>query len=117
MIRALLRETVLRESLLQDGAIAENDCLLYDHLPQERREQIQAEVAEVLQGLASFHLVYSSPVDELPDDATVYGARGIYMVVNQDVREYFSQKRQAVRFADSLSRVSWSVFESVLPKE
>ena len=110
-VRAVLRDKKLRKYLLSDRDISEAEYLSFDLLDEEKRDVASENVINVLDAFAPLILIYSSPVEHLPDDAAIYGTRGVYMLITQDGREFFSRKRDAIRLAESISKVSWEIAE------
>jgi hypothetical protein len=108
-VRAVLRDRKLRRHLLRDKELSEADYKTYDSLDQEKRDAVSENVINVLEAYAPFQIAYPSPVDEYPDDAQVYGTKGLYMVRTGDSIEFFSTKRSAVQIASTRSRVSWKI--------
>ena len=49
------------------------------------------------------------PFEQLPDDAWIYGTKGVYIVSNQDGSVLFTRKIDAVRYANNISSVSWEI--------
>jgi hypothetical protein len=109
LLQAFLRDVRLRKELLLYGDLPEADYKYYDLLVQETRDIAWGDVVDVLEGCAPFQITYPSPVDQYPDDAKVYGTKGVYMVKTQEGIEFFSTKRAALELANSVSKVSWKV--------
>ena len=107
-IKALLRDRGLRKNLLIDKGLSEEDYLSFDTLDEDRRETISENIINLLKSDALI-LVFSSPVEQFPDAATVYGTRGAYMVVTQDGTEFFSRKKDAIKYAESINKVLWEI--------
>ena len=78
----------------------------------ELQDEIIENVNETLQAYGRFQLRYPSPVEQLPEDAWIYGTTGVYVVANQDGYVVFTRKVNAVRYADQMSSVSWQVASS-----
>lgn len=108
-VRAVLRNRKMRRCLLPDEELTEEDYRNYDLLDEEKRDSASENVINALEAYAPFQVFYPSPVEQYPDDAAIFGARGVYMVRTQDGIDFYSTKRAAVQFASSLSRVSWKV--------
>jgi hypothetical protein len=107
-VRAVLKDRKLKKILLSDKSLTEEDYLSFDTLDDHRRDTVSENVIDALT-TAAFVFAYPSPVEQFPDDATVYGTRGVYMVITQDDTEFFSRKKDAIRFAESISTVSWEI--------
>ena len=110
-VRAAVRDPTLQRALLEDGQISLEKFKNFDQQDADTQDEITETVDSTLQALAPFQLYFSSPVDGLPDDAWVYGTRGVYVVQNQDGSIVFSQKKDALRYASDISEVSWKIAE------
>ena len=110
-VRAVLRDRKLRKHLLSNSDLSETDYLSFDSLDEDKRDIASENVIDVLEAFAPLTLIYSSPFEHLPNDAEVYGTRGIYMVITQEDREFFSKKTDAIRSAEAASKVSWEISE------
>ncbi len=110
-VRAVLRDRKLRKHLLSNRDLSETDYLSFDTLDEDKRDVASENVINVLKAFAPLILIYSSPVEQFPNDAEVYGTRGVYMVITQDGEELFSRKKDAIRSAESISKVSWEIAE------
>jgi len=110
-VRAALRDSKLRQALLKDCEIPLERFKTFDLQDPASQEDIIEAVDSVLQGCAPFQLYFSSPVDGLPDDAYIYGTKGVYVVQNQDGSIVFTRKKDAIRYASDISVVSWTIAE------
>ena len=110
-VRAALRDKKLRTHLLSYSDLSEAEYLSFDSLDEEKRDVASEDIENVLKAFAPLILIYSSPVEHMPNDAEVYGTRGVYMVISQDIEEIFTRKKDAIRFAESISKVSWEIAE------
>ncbi len=108
-INAVLRDTELRALLLNSASVPLENYLSFDQQSPEMQDEINENIDEILQAYAPFQARYSSPIEELPDDAWIYGTRGIYVVCTQDGCVLFTKKVEAVRYANEISKVSWEV--------
>jgi hypothetical protein len=109
-IKAVLANLNLQEILLtRDDSISIDQYNTYDLQSLEIQEKIIENIDEILQAYAPFQLYFQSPVEHLPDDAWIYGLRGIYVVNNQDGSVVFSRKSDAIKYADEMSTVSWEI--------
>ena len=110
-IRAILRDAGLRKVLLSNKSVPLEKYHKYDQQTLEVQDEIVETIDNVLQAFAPFQLYYSSPVEQLPDDAWIYGTKGVYVVNNQDGNVLFTRKIDAIRYANKLSKVSWETAE------
>jgi hypothetical protein len=108
-VQAVLRDRKLRRCLLRDKELSEAEYRSYDHLDQEKQDIAAENVINALEAYAPVQVFFPSPVDQYPDDAKVFGARGVYMVCIEGNRKFFSTKRAAMQLATSVSRVSWAI--------
>ena len=108
-VLTILRDRKLRDALLDDEDLTEQDYKSFDYLDQEKRDIAWENIVNALELYAPFQISYPSPIDQYPDDARVYGTRGFYMVWTQDDTYFFTTKRSALRFAESSSKVSWKI--------
>ena len=106
-IRAILRDAALRKKLLVNKAIPLEKYDQFDKQSPELQDEIVENIDGVLQAYAPVQLYYRSPFEQLPDDAWIYGTKGVYVVSNQDGRALFTRKIDAVRYANNMSSVSW----------
>jgi hypothetical protein len=111
--RAIIRDPKLRKQLLsRRNGLSEIDYTSFDLLVSERRDLVSDQIIETLEAWAPFQLCYPSPIEQYPHDVKIFGTRGIYMVRTQEGETFFSNRRSAIRFADSLSKVSWQLAEA-----
>jgi hypothetical protein len=110
-VRAALRDPKLRQALLNDCEIPLERFENFDLQDPASQEDIIEAVDSALQGWAPFQLYFSSPVEGLPDDAWIYGTKGVYIVHNQDGSVVFTRKKDAIRYASDISAVSWTIAE------
>ena len=108
-IRAVLQDAALRKLLLDNESLPLEKYINFDQQCREIQDEIVENIDEILQAHAPFQSHYSSPVQQLPDDAWIYGTRGVYVVRNQDGCILFTRKVAAVRYADEMSEVSWNI--------
>jgi len=108
-IKAVLRDENLRKLLLAENLFPLKSYIDFHEQPSEIQEQIQESLDNVLQAFAPFQMIYPSPVEQLPDDAWIYGAKGVYVVSTQDGSVVFSRKVDAMRYANERSAVSREV--------
>lgn len=108
-IRAVLRDATLRKILLSNEAISLEKYFFFDQQSAEIQDEIVENIVGVLQAYAPIQLHYPSPVEQFPDDAWVYGTKGVYVVSNQDGSVLFTRKVSAFRYASQMSSVSWEV--------
>ena len=108
-IRAVMQDAVLRKLLIKNGSLTLEKYINFDQQCPETQDEIVENIDETLQAHAPFQLHYSSPVEQLPDDAWIYGTKGVYVVRNQDGCILFTRKAAAVRYADEMSKVSWII--------
>ena len=109
IVRAVLCHPEMRSWLLRDKHLTEDEYRNFDLLDKDKRDCASDNVIEALEGFAPFQIRYGSPVDQYPDDASVCGLRGAWMLKTQDGTEFFSNKRAAIHLASSISRTSWAV--------
>jgi hypothetical protein len=105
-IRAILRDPTLRKELLKDKNIPLEAYIKFDQQTEEMRDEIIENIDGVLQAFAPVQICYPSPYDNLPDDAWIYGAKGVYVVSNQDGNILFTRKIDAFKYANEISAVS-----------
>jgi hypothetical protein len=111
--RAVIRDSKLRKHLLcRRTGLSEDDFKSFDLLESERRDLVSDQIVEVLDAWAPFRLCYPSPIEQYPHGVEIFGTRGIYIVRTQEGLSFFSNRRSAIRFATSLSTVSWQLAES-----
>lgn len=110
-IRAIMRDAALREVLLRNKSIPLEKYQKFDQQTPEVQDEIVEAIDNVMQAFAPFQLYYSSPVEQLPDDAWIYGTKGVYVVNNQDGNVSFTRKIDAMRYANKLSKISWETAE------
>ena len=108
-IKALLKDNELSFRLLENNELTIEDYKNYDKLSGEKLDTANDEIFDVLQGYAPFQRCYPSPIDQLPDDASIYGTRGVYLVITQDDSVVFSVKREALKYANQISYHSFSI--------
>lgn len=108
-VRAFLRDEVLKQQLIEGGELTLFEYENYDKLSAEKKAVAYQNIEDILTGSAPFEVKYPSPIDVYPDDANVFGTRGIYFVCGQDETMIFGNKRAALRFADALSNSSWAL--------
>jgi len=108
-VQAVLRDRKLRRCLLRDKELSEAEYRAYDLLTQDKQDIAAENVINASEAYAPVQVVFPSPVDQYPDDATISGTRGVYMVCIQEDREFFSTKRAAMQRANEVSRESWKV--------
>ena len=113
-IRAILRDAALRKILLSNKAIPLEKYNQFEKQLPEMQDEIVDSIDNVLQAYAPIQLHYSSPFEHLPDDAWIYGTKGIYVVRNQDGSVLFSRKIDAVRYANSMSSVSLDIADGLV---
>jgi len=112
-IRAMLRDPALRK-LLSDKAIPLEKYHQFEKQSPEMQDEIVDSIDNLLQAYAPFQLFYPSPFEHLPDDAWIYGTKGVYVVRNQDGRVLFSRKIYAVRYANSISSGSLDIADGLV---
>lgn len=108
-VKALLRDEALKNKLLSNQELSLQDYEHFDHLSFDKMDIASEEVINTLEAYAPFNVIYASPVEGLPNDAVIYGAKGVYMVTNQDGCVFFTRKRDALNYAGGISAVSWVV--------
>lgn len=107
-VRAVLRNEKLKELLLLPSKeLTLEDYKNYDNLNEEKLDIANENIIDAMEGYAPFSAYYPSPVEHLPDDAVIYGTKGFYFCTNQDGRVYFSNKKEALRYASEMSKTSW----------
>jgi len=111
-IKAVLRDAALRKALLNHGSITLEKYIDFDQQGPELKDEIIENINETLQAYGPFQLHYPSPVEQLPEDAWIYGTTGVYVVANQDGYVVFTRKVNAVRYADQMSSVSGQIASS-----
>ena len=111
-VKALLNDKELSFHLLKNNELKIEDYKNYDNLSGVKLDIANEEIFEVLHGYAPFQCIYSSPLDYLPDDAAIYGVKGFYLVVTQDDWTVFSTKKEALKFANDISKQSFSIAEA-----
>jgi hypothetical protein len=111
-VKALLRDPNLKTVLLRNKELSLHDYENFDNLSYEKLDIAAEEVINTLEAYAPFNVIYSSPVEGLPDDATIYGANGIYLLRNQDGCVFFTNKKEVLKYAGGISAVSWDVAEA-----
>lgn len=111
-IKALLKDKELSFHLLKNNELTIEDYKNYDNLSGDKLDIANDEIFEVLQGYAPFQCCYPSPVEQFPDDASIYGSKGVYLVRTQDDWLVFSTKREAIKFATDISKHSFSIAEA-----
>ena len=79
-VRAAVRDPKLQRALLEDVQISLEKFKNFDQQDADIQDEIIEIVDSTLQALAPFRLYFSSPGDGLPDDAWVYGTKGVYVV-------------------------------------
>jgi hypothetical protein len=108
-VRAFLRDEVLKQQLIDGGGLTLFEYENYDALTDEKKAVAYQNIADLLIGCAPFEMKYPSPIDMYPDDANVFGLRGIYFVCSQDETMIFGNKRAALKYADAISNASWAL--------
>ncbi len=111
-VKALLRDQNLKKILLSNQELSVQEYEDFDNLSFEKMDAALEEIINTLEAFAPFSRIYSSPVDFLPDDAVIYGTKGIYLLRNQDGYIFFSNKKEVLKYAGDISRVSWQVAEA-----
>jgi hypothetical protein len=111
-IKALLNDKELRFHLLKNNELTIEDYKNYDNLNDDKLDIANDEIFGVLAGYAPFQLYYTSPVEQFPDDAKIYGTKGVYLVMTQDDSVVFSRKNEALKFANDISKNSYSIAEA-----
>jgi hypothetical protein len=111
-VQAILRNKKIRQELLASSSISLEDYTNFENLSQEKADEAYENIMNCIQAFATVVLHYTSPVEQYPDDAVLYGVRGFYYVELQDDIKYFSSKKDALRYADSISLNSWNLAES-----
>ena len=107
-VRAVLRNEKLKELLLLPSKeLTLEDYENYDSLNEEKLDIANENIIDVMEGYAPFNACYPSPVEDLPDDAFIYGTNGFYFCTNQNGHVYFSNKKEALKYASELSKTSW----------
>jgi hypothetical protein len=108
-INAVLRDAMLLELLLNCASIPLEKYIGFDQQNPEMQDEIIENIDGILQAYAPFQMQYASPVEQLPDDAWIYGTKGVYVVCTQDSCVLFTRKVEAVRYANEISKVSWEI--------
>ena len=108
-IKAVLRDPGLREELIESGSIPLEKYNFFDQQDLNTQNEIIENIDEIMQASAPFQALHPSPCEHLPDDAWIYGTKGVYVVRTQDGCVLFTRKADAVRYADEISKVSWEI--------
>jgi hypothetical protein len=111
-IKAILRDHTLRKELFEEKTIPLEAYLKFDQQTPEMRDEIIENIDGVLQAYAPVQCYYPSPYENFPDDAWIYGTKGVYVVSNQDGDVLFTRKIDAFKYANGISAVSWDIVKS-----
>ena len=111
-VKALLRDKKLQKLLLGNDVLTLKEYEDYENLSIEKRDIAFENIVGILEAFSPFNRLYSSPVEQLPDDAVVYGTKGIYVLMNQDGTIFFGNKKNALKYAGDISKTSWGVAKS-----
>lgn len=112
-IKAILRDPNLRKELLLEKTIPLEAYLNFDQQTPEMRDEIIENLDGVLQAYAPVQCYFPSPYENLPDDAWIYGTKGVYVVSNQDGSVLFTRKIDAFKYANGISEVSAEIANSL----
>ena len=111
-VKALLRDKKLKELLLCNDEFTVKEYEDFDNLSIEKSDIVVENIVDILEAFAPFNRHYSSPVEQFPDDAVIYGTKGIYVLINQAGTVFFSNKKDVLKYAGDLSNASWDVAKS-----
>jgi hypothetical protein len=112
-LQAILRNKKIRQELLASTTLSLEDYADFENLNEEKADEAYENIMNCLKAFATVTLHYPSPVEQYPDDAVLYGVRGFYFVELEDDIKYFSSKKEAIKFADSVSSNSWDLAEQL----
>lgn len=112
-VQAILRNKKIKQELLNSTTVSLEDYANFENLNDEKADEAYENIMNCMQAFATVILHYTSPVEQYPDDAVLYGVRGFYYVETQDNITYFSSKKEATKFADDISSNSWDLAEEL----
>ena len=108
-VRSLLRDEKILEVLMADEDFSLDDYENYESLSQEKIDIVFENIKNTLNFCGPFQAYYPSPVEQYPDDAKIFGTRGLYFLETQDELLIYKNKRDALRYANDISKDSWKI--------
>jgi len=108
-VRSLLRDEKILKVLMAAEDFSLDDYENYESLSQDKKDIVFENIKNTLEFCGSFQARYPSPVEQYPDDASISGVRGLYILTSWDDVRVYKNKRDALIYAGDLSKESWKI--------